>query len=66
MPTSIWLFRGVQDNIKDTDKYIKDLERAYTQDYQSAQPSHNPEVKQTYINKTYRIFLCNNLEEKKQ
>ena len=62
MPTSIRPFRGVQDNLEDPDEYIEDLEWAYAQDYQSAEPSHNLEAKEIYINKTYRILFYNNLE----
>lgn len=62
MPTSIQPFRGVQDNLKDPDEYIEDLEWAYTQDYQSVEPPHNPEARQTYINKTFRILFRNHLE----
>ncbi len=64
MPTSIRLFRGVQDSLEDPDEYIKDLEWAYAQDYQSAEPSNNPEAKQIFINKTYRILFRNHLEGK--
>ena len=64
MPTSIRPFRGVQNNLEDPDEYIEDLEWAYAQDYQSAEPFHNVEAKQIYINKTYRILFRNNLEEK--
>lgn len=64
MPSSIRPFHGVQDYLEDPDEYIEDLEWAYTQDYQSTEPSHNPEAKQNYINKTCRIFFRNHLEGK--
>lgn len=64
MPTSIQPFRRVEDNLEDPDEYIEDLEWIYSQDYQSAEPSHNPEARQTYINKTFRILFRNHLEEK--
>ncbi len=64
MPISTRPFRGVQDNLKDPDEYIKDLEWAYAQNYQSLEPSNNPEAKQIFINKTYRILFRNHLEGK--
>lgn len=64
MPTSIRPFRRVQDNLKDPDEYIEDLEWTYARDYQSAEPSHNLEAKQIYINNTYRILFRNKLKEK--
>ncbi|MCJ1348186.1 hypothetical protein MMC31_006417, partial [Peltigera leucophlebia] len=62
MPTLIRPFRGVQDNLEDPDEYIEDLEWAYNQDFQSAEPTNNIEAKQMYTNKTYRILFHNNLE----
>ncbi|MCJ1346903.1 hypothetical protein MMC31_005123 [Peltigera leucophlebia] len=62
MPTLIRHFRGVQDNLEDPDEYIEDLEWAYSQDFQSAEPTNNIEAKQMYTNKTYRILFRNNLE----
>ncbi len=64
MPTLIRSFREVQNNLADQDEYIKNLEWAYTQDYQSAEPSNNPEAKQIFINKTYRILFRNHFEGK--
>ncbi len=64
MPTSIRLFRGVQDNLENPDEYIKDLEWAYAQDYQSAGSFNNPEAKQMFINKMYKILFYNHLEGK--
>lgn len=56
MPTSIQSFRGVQNNLEDPNKYIKDFEWAYAQDYQSVESSNNLEAKQIYTNKMYKPF----------
>lgn len=64
MLTLIQLFRRVQDNFKNSDKYIKNFEWAYAQDYQSAKPSNNFEAKQIYINKIYNILFYNYLKAK--
>lgn len=62
MPTLIRPFRRVQDNLEDPDECIESLEWAFTQDFQSAEPTNNVEAKQGYINQTYRILFRNNLE----
>lgn len=58
MTSALYICR-VQNNFKDSDKYIKDFKWIYFLDYQFAKLSFNLKVKQIYINEIFKIFFCN-------
>ena len=64
MPILIWLFYVVQNNLKNLDKYIKDSEWAYTQDYQSAESSNNFRSNKFILIRYIRYFFAIILKKK--